>query len=212
MIRVDKMVLGPLGTNTYLLEDAQTGRRAVVDPASADERLLEEIRLHAEFYDLILLTHRHFDHLMGAYAIKQITGAHVCVHEQDACGCENASDSLFDQFYFGQPFIGVTVDRKLQDADQIELGDSLLQVLHTPGHSAGGVCYLSKSDRFLLSGDTLMKTYFGRIDFPTGNIKELLASVQKLFSLSDDWRVLPGHGDETTIQRERTKNEIVRWI
>lgn len=212
MIRVEKMVLGPLGTNTYLLEDVQTGRRAVVDPALADERLLEQIQLHAEFYDLILLTHRHFDHLMGACAIKQITGAQVCIHAQDACGCQNASDSLFDQFYFNESFVGVTVDRQLQDEDQIELGGSLLQVLHTPGHSAGGVCYLSQADRLLLSGDTLMKTYFGRIDFPTGNFRELLSSVQKLFSLSDDWRVLPGHGDETTIQRERTKNEIIRWI
>ena len=212
MIRVETMVLGPLGTNTYLLEDEQTGRRAVVDPAFSDPRFLECIQKHAYFYDLILLTHRHFDHLLGADAVKRITNAQVCIHAQDVCGCENAHDSLFDQFYFGQPFFGVTPDRMLQDGEIIEFGSSLFRVLHTPGHSAGGVCYLSEQDKLIFSGDTLMRTYFGRIDFPTGSMQKLLVSAQKLFSLSGDWRVLPGHGDETTLERERTRNEIIRWI
>lgn len=209
MIEVETVCVGALGTNAYLLCDKATGKRAVVDPGAADPRFISEIRGYAEDYELILLTHRHADHLLGLPAVKRLTGAAVCISAEDACGAMSAEDSLCRLIFPDYPFEPVPADRLLCGGDTVSLGESRLRVFSAPGHTVGGLCFLEEEGHLLFSGDTLMRDYHGRTDFPTGSTEALITSVRALFALPGDWTVYPGHGEATTLERERKHNQIL---
>ena len=202
MNKVYRIVGGVLQTNSYVVT-ANDVDCIVVDCCDAD-RLSEFFAKNNLKCRALLLTHSHFDHCKDA-AVLQKAGAEIYVHGDDVAlidGKGNLAEAM------GFEFISFRPDVIVNDGDILDLYGVRVKVIHTPGHTSGGVCYLSEN--FLFSGDTLFKESVGRTDFPTGDRKQLSDSVkEKLFTLNQDYDVLPGHGEPTRLFFERSNNVYV---
>lgn len=207
-ITVEKLVLGDLATNTYIITDAESGECAVVDPAVESDVLLSKLENKNVKY--ILLTHGHFDHISGAKKIKEITGAKLVIHGEDEPMLSDRDLSLYEFQYPGKEMPGVKADIITEDGADIDFGDTKIKVMHTPGHTRGGVCYVFENDRIIFSGDTLFNLSAGRTDLPTGNPREELMSLAKIGNLEGDYTVYPGHEATTTLQFERENNRYMK--
>lgn len=179
------------------------GHAAVLDPSAAAPVILRAVR---EAFpdgngqlDAILLTHGHFDHITAVDALRQaVPGVPVYIHAADASmltdGTRNAS-----ALFFGTADVYAPADRLLQDGDSIRLGDEVLSVLHTPGHSPGSVCYLNTADGTLFTGDTLFAFGIGRCDLWGGDSAAMRQSLRRLGSLPRTLRIFPGHGETAVL-------------
>ncbi|MDZ7697360.1 MAG: MBL fold metallo-hydrolase [Deltaproteobacteria bacterium] len=186
-----KLTVGPYQSNCYILGAKSSREGVVIDPGGEIFRIVKEISKLKLKIIYILMTHGHMDHTGGAAELKRITKAQVCIHPLDAQG------------------LGCQPDLPLEDGQNIPLGEFNLSVLHTPGHSPGGVCFHAPGVVF--SGDTLFAGSIGRTDFPGGDHALLLRGVrEKIFPLGDELRIYPGHGPASTIGRERTTNPFFR--
>ena len=197
-MQIKMMQVGPLGTNCYLLEDEASKTAAVVDPGGDALRILAQAQADGAEIKMILLTHAHFDHTGGVAALcKALPGVPVYLHPDDAAllGSEVFPD-------IGAPTV------PYRDGDAVTLGGLTIQVLHTPGHTPGGVCLLVGDALF--TGDTLFYGSMGRTDFAGGSYEDIMASLKRLAQLPGDYRVLPGHMDTTTLERERRINLFLR--
>ena len=208
-VTVDSLALGPVSANTYLVTDDATGETAVIDAGACTNELLDKLKGKNVRY--ILLTHGHYDHILGVPALKAHTGAEVLIHKADADCFWDTEKSLasFDHSFSQTP---MKADRLLSDGEEIHLGETVLSVLHTPGHTKGGVCYIDYQDRLIFSGDTLFCLTAGRTDFPGGSFEELMASLITLRNLPGDYIVYPGHNRATTLEHERVRNRYMRRI
>lgn len=196
-------VSGPLEENVFLLADAETKRAAIIDPGIESEGLLETIQREHWRLDYIINTHGHFDHVSGNAFFKGRTGAELLIHAADLPLLEGLVEH---SMVFGfRPSPSPRPDRFLKEGDVLKLGGLAVGVLHTPGHSPGGVT-LHVADR-LFVGDALFAGSIGRTDLPGGSYETLIASVRsKILTFPDETRVYPGHGPETTVGRERRTN------
>lgn len=200
-----KLVVGPLASNCYIVGSESTKEGMIIDPADEAGEILksvEELGLEIKF---IVLTHGHPDHVGALKEIKEATGAEVAIHTDDA-------ESLQQQylgFLFGLSYpTPPPPERLFKDGDSIDIGDLHFGVIHTPGHTPGGICLLGHG--VLFSGDTLFNYGIGRYDLPGGNYSQLMDSLQtKLMVLPDDTIVYPGHGPDTTIGTERRGNPFL---
>ncbi len=208
LINVQTIVLGDISTNTYIVTDEESGECVVIDPATESEQLLNLLKDKKIKY--ILLTHGHFDHITGAKAVKELTGGKIAVHTNDSLCLKSEDESLFSWQYPGGVQPKTDADILLNDGDELYLGKEKIKVMHTPGHTVGGVCYIFESSRIIFSGDTLFHMSAGRTDFPGGNPREELMSLSRLASLNGDYKVYAGHGESTTLQYERDNNRYVR--
>lgn len=191
---------GPLSTNAVLLGCTQTKSAAVIDPAlGSTDMLIKTAEKHQFRIEKILLTHSHFDHIAEVYELKKRTGAKIFIHTLDA---PNLIDPGSDGIPLMFPVQGVSPDVRLEDGQKIEVGNLSVQVMHTPGHSPGSVCYYIASENTLFSGDTFFKGSMGVIHFPTGNAENMWESLKKLSKLPPKTKVVPGHGVKTTIGDE----------
>lgn len=208
-VTVDSLALGPVSANTYIVTDDATGETAVIDAGACTNELLDKLKGKNVRY--ILLTHGHYDHILGVPALKAHTGAEVLIHKADADCFWDTEKSLasFDHSFSQTP---MKADRLLSDGEEIHLGETVLSVLHTPGHTKGGVCYIDYQDRLIFSGDTLFCLTAGRTDFPGGSFEELMASLITLRNLPGDYIVYPGHNRATTLEHERVHNRYMRRI
>ena len=208
-VTVDSLALGPVSANTYIVTDDATGETAVIDAGACTNELLDKLKGKNVRY--ILLTHGHYDHILGVPALKAHTGAEVLIHKADADCFWDTEKSLasFDHSFSQTP---MKADRLLSDGEEIHLGETVLSVLHTPGHTKGGVCYIDYQDRLIFSGDTLFCLTAGRTDFPGGSFEELMASLITLRNLPGDYIVYPGHNRTTTLEHERVRNRYMRRI
>ena len=186
-----RLVVGPYQSNCYILGHKETKEGLVIDPGDEVFRIVKEISSLGLKISYILITHGHIDHVGGAKELKKITGAPVLIHRLDSKG------------------LGFEPDGHLADAQEILLGKFKIAVIHTPGHSPGGVSFHAPGVVF--TGDTLFAGSIGRTDFPGGNHHQLVQGVrEKIFPLGDDLRVYPGHGPQTTIGTERKQNPFFR--
>lgn len=192
---------GPLPTNCYLLTDEETGKTAVIDPGFYNSQLEKAVQKHQVV--MILLTHGHFDHITGVKKLAVETGAKIYMDAADSDFPMKPELNLSSAMGLDaiEPFVP---DVQLHDGSTIQLGGLQIKVLHTPGHTRGGCCYLVGDTLF--SGDTLMCGTVGRTDLPTGSYEEIRKSVQRLRDLPGEWRVLPGHEFETKLSWERSNN------
>lgn len=200
-MKILRITTGDLQENAYLLTDEATGSVAVIDPGSPDPALMEAVRAAKDQVAMILLTHGHFDHIGAAEEVRALTGAPVYAAEEELPMLADAEKNLSALFQVPTELTGVL---PLHDGDRLLLGKLSVQAMHTPGHSMGGMCFLA--DGALFSGDTLFAGSVGRTDFWGGDGAMLLHSVRRLARLPGDCRVLPGHGEETTLARERLYN------
>lgn len=203
-MEIKTLHLGLIKTNCYLLS---TERAAVViDPGFDRPGTLDFLSANAEKERLILLTHAHFDHIGGAENLREKTGVLIGIGEPDAGALADTSLNLSDMFHARiTPF---KPDLTFRNGEVITVGDIELKVISTPGHTVGGVSYLTGDSLF--SGDTLFENSIGRTDFPGGDLRALKRSVKKLLTLPGDTKVYPGHGDPTTIAREKENNMFAR--
>jgi len=185
-----KLMVGPYQANCYIL-GAKSMEGAVIDPGDETFRIVKEVSKLGLTIRYILLTHGHMDHTGGVAELKRITQAWVGIHPLDAGG------------------LGIQPDMRLEDGQKIPLGAFHLTVLHTPGHSPGGVCFHAPGVVF--TGDTLFAGSIGRTDFPGGDHGLLIKAVrEKIFPLGDGLRMYPGHGPASTIGQERKTNPFFR--
>lgn len=199
--------LGSFQTNCYLVGSETTKEGIVIDPGSDPLLILDQVRQSGLKINLIVNTHGHVDHVLGIESVQRALGAKFAIHEDELPILEAAPAS--HAMWFGKPSNPVPKpDILLKDGDIIEAGDVKLQVIHTPGHSPGGICLYTEG--VLFSGDTLFNFGIGRYDFPGGDYDQLMQSIRtRLLSLPDDTVVLPGHGPDTTIGEERTGNPFL---
>jgi hydroxyacylglutathione hydrolase len=203
---IDTLPVGPIMANCYILGCEDTRIAAVIDPGDEPERILAALARNGLTVGCILNTHGHFDHVGANARLKAATGAEIMIHALDA-------PMLADLATAGRMF-GLRVensppaDRTLTDGDRIEFGKLSLKVIHTPGHTPGGVAF--QTDDAVFVGDTLFAGSIGRTDLPGGDFDTLLRSIQtRLFTLPDQVKVFPGHMSTTTIGREKRYNPFV---
>jgi glyoxylase-like metal-dependent hydrolase (beta-lactamase superfamily II) len=186
-----KLVVGPYQTNCYILGCKDTSQGLVIDPGDEVLRIVKEITRSGLTIKYIVITHGHIDHVGGVPELKRMTKAPVLIHRLDAGGLTTRADGF------------------LEEGQIIHVGNYTISILHTPGHSPGGVCLYAPGVVF--TGDSLFAGSVGRTDFPGGSHELLIEGVRrKIFSLGDDLRVYPGHGPESTIGRERQTNPFFR--
>lgn len=203
-IAVQRLTLGELETNCWIVSDGAGGPLVVIDPAGEEETLIAEIRGRA--VAAVVLTHGHFDHLGAASALLAATGAPLMVHEQDAGVVTSAVAN--GGAVFGFDMVAPEPDRRLRDGDVVEAGTLRLTVLHSPGHTPGCICLYAEGPEVphLFSGDTLFAGSVGRTDLPGGDARAMRDSIAHLAVLPLETIVHPGHGPDTTIEREARTN------
>ena len=206
-LQIEKMVLGQVSTNCYLAVNTQTKEVILIDPADAPRRIERKIKESGLKPVAILLTRGHFDHIGAAPELGTLYDIMIYAHEEEQ---EVMADSMLNlSANFGEPF-GAEPDMLLSDGQELVLAGMEIQVLHTPGHTKGGVCYYLPKEGVLFSGDTLFYCSIGRTDFPTGSMSELVRSAKKkLLILPEDTKVYPGHGEDTTIHYEKKYNPFL---
>lgn len=208
-IRVLTLELGDFGTNCYVVTCTETGESAVIDPGAPSAKLERSIKAGGLAPRQVWLTHGHLDHIGGVALIKSLFGATVAVHGDDA---PMLTDPMKNgSAYFGAPVTAPAPDRLLHDGDTVTAGKLSFTVIHTPGHTPGGIClYLAPSGAepgHLFAGDTLFAGSIGRTDLYGGNHEALIRSIKtRLLALPDETVVYPGHGPTTTIGDEREYN------
>lgn len=197
---------GPIGANMIFAAADGSKEVAVIDPSDA-ALALHVLKEHGWTLSDILVTHRHFDHMLGVAELKAATGATIRISELDAKGLTSnlISLSMMERI----SITPVEPDILLHNGDEFDAAGLHFHVLLTPGHTAGGVTFVCDAERCLFSGDTLFCGSFGRYDLPSGSLDDLIRSItETLFALPDDYRVYPGHESPTTIGYERVHNPI----
>ncbi|MCD6364103.1 MAG: MBL fold metallo-hydrolase [Synergistetes bacterium] len=204
-----RWILGDLESNTYLLIDDSEGKAIVIDPGGDPSPIIDFLQESGADLLYILNTHGHADHIAGNGALKEaFPQAKILIHENDACMLTSPAINL--SVWLGKVVVSPEADGYLSEGDEIEVGSLKLEVIHTPGHTAGSVCLYLKGESILFSGDTLFYRSVGRTDFPGGSWGALISSIkEKLFKLPLSTRVCPGHGDETSIGEEMYENPFL---
>lgn len=198
--------VGPLQENCFLVGTAP--RCAVVDPGAESDRIFREIERLGLAPEKILLTHGHVDHIAHCAHVAERYGIGLWVHRADLPYLEKPQWPELEAFLGARPC--PPPERFVEDGETIEVAGLELTVIHTPGHTPGGVCYVHAPSRTILVGDTLFAGSVGRTDLPGGDGPKLERSIrEKLFTLEGDWRLLTGHGPETSLDLERRDNPFV---
>ena len=207
-MQIHSIRLGELQTNCYILSDA-CGVGAVIDPGLYTPELERLLAEYTTRIDCILLTHGHADHISGALPLREKTSAPICIHRLDDDFTDSPLNMAAD---CGCPFLPFKADRLLEDGDAVSFGTETLSVLHTPGHTPGGVCFIHENDRVIFSGDTLFCLTAGRTDFPRGSFDDLMRSLARLRDIPGDYTVYPGHERATHLDAERKRNFYMRRL
>lgn len=201
--------VGMLGCNCSIFGDELSREAIVVDPGDDIAEIVSILDRHSLKVKAIVITHAHIDHIGGAAKLKTLTGAPVHMNARD--------QELYDALPMQAGWLGIPVpeqteiDTPLRDGDTLRLGAVDFHILDTPGHTPGSLCLWIPADKKLVAGDTLFRDSIGRTDLPGGNGRQILFSIKdKLYPLPDDTLVIPGHGQNTTLGREKQHNYFLR--
>lgn len=199
--------LGHLEANCYVIECEETKKAAVIDPGGDPSEVISYLKEKGLTLEYIIDTHAHMDHVAGNDPLRDATGAKLLIHRLEADSLNGPRPHISPNMGFPTKF--KTPDRLLEEGDIIEVGNIKLKVLHTPGHTRGGICLVS--DGVVFTGDTLFNCSIGRSDFTGGNYEDLITSIKtKLLTLPDETLVCPGHMGDSTIGYERKHNPFLR--
>lgn len=198
--------VGAIGTNCYIVRKEQSGKAVVIDPGADAPRILAALREGGCEPEMVMLTHGHFDHIGAVHALLAHYHCKLAVPKAELDFLNNPHRNLHSSMS-GDDFEPFQPDILFEDGDTVEAAGLAFHVLHTPGHTPGSCCLLCEDALF--SGDTLFAGGAGRTDFPGGDPAAMQASMRKLAALSRDYRVLPGHGGFTTLDRERAGNPFL---
>lgn len=199
------MSVGMLESNCYILGDEVSREAVVIDPGGDGPDILAAIQKENLTIKTIINTHGHFDHVGANQALQEATGAPIAIHQSDADMLSQPSAEAL--FFTGGRLQPSRAEILLKEDDVLEFGPFRLKVLHTPGHTVGGICLVLQSEPIVFVGDTLFAGSIGRTDFPGGSFEDLIESVKtKIFTLGDNYLVMPGHGPATTVGQERQYN------
>ena len=208
---VKRLVVGPLQANCYLLADEAAGQVAIIDPGGEGERIQAMIEEEGWKPVALVNTHGHIDHIAANAFLMKTYAMPLMIHAEDGASLTDADLNL-SSLGIGS-VSSPPADRLLHEGDIIEVGGLDLRVLHTPGHSPGGIClHLELKDEpdIVFTGDTLFAGGIGRTDFPGGSMEELMRSIRtKLLTLPGDTIIYPGHGPPSTIAREKSSNPFI---
>jgi len=205
MAQIHKLVLGRLQTNCYILESEEES--IIIDAGDEPERILRFVKDIGAAPKLVVATHAHFDHVLGVDKIKRELQIPFAIHKEDIEILESMQTQV-------RQFMGLNVapppkpDQFLAHGQKIAVGDDLVEVIHTPGHSPGSISLAA--DGYVFTGDALFHQSIGRTDLPGGDPDTLIRSIkERLFTLNDETIVYPGHGPETSIGDEKVANPFV---
>lgn len=202
-MKIDTMMVGPIMTNCYLLQDEKHQVCAVIDPGEEGDRIAEAVENSGCALQYVLLTHGHYDHFNGLEALmRHYPDVPVYIHPKDAV--ENLRGAYALKF----PRLDEAHQRWYAEGDTLQLGELTIRVMETPGHTSGSVCLLVEDA--ILAGDTLFCGSCGRTDLPSGDYREILLSLGRLGRLEGNYRVYPGHDRATDLERERNTNPYLR--
>jgi glyoxylase-like metal-dependent hydrolase (beta-lactamase superfamily II) len=203
--------VGMLQCNCSIFGDETTGEAIVIDPGDDITTIVEILERRQFKVKAIIITHAHIDHIGGAAKLKALTGAPVHMNARD--------QSLYDDLEMQAGWLGMetpertSIDTEARDGDKLRLADTDFHVIHTPGHTQGSISIWIPAENTLVAGDTLFRDSIGRTDLPGGDGKQILRSIQqKLLKLPEDAVVVPGHGQNTTIGREKKRNPFLRGL
>jgi len=209
-IQVKQLVVGMVQTNCYIVYDEETKRAVIVDPGDRAEEINDALRELGVKPEAILLTHGHFDHIMAAASIKEEWGLAIYAGEKELEVLRDGEKNMM-KTYYRKP-LSLEPDVTLKDNEVFGAAGITWKMFETPGHTIGSCCYYAEDEKILFSGDTLFRASYGRVDFPTGNAMDMLASVKRLLTeLPPDVMVYPGHMDVTTIDFEKKNNPLARY-
>lgn len=203
-----RVEVSSMAVNCYIVGCEETKEAAVIDPGGNAKGILKALEDGGMKAIYIINTHGHIDHIAANRTIKEATGARVLIHEADAKMLVNSVSNF--SFMMGQQVTSPPADQYINEGDIIKIGTTVeLQVIHTPGHSLGGICL--KTGNIIFSGDALFYGSIGRTDFPGGSYQQLITNIkEKLLCYDDEVVVYPGHGPATTIGFERKRNPFLR--
>lgn len=201
---IKRLNTGMLGSNCYLIGDG--GEGAIIDPGAASKDILEMVSKTDLKVKYIILTHAHLDHICSMDKIREALGSKVAIHEEDAAALNDSWANGASLFGSDKSF--KDADMQLKDGQIIKLGSLELEIIHTPGHTPGGICI--KVENNIFTGDTLFRMSIGRSDLGRGDHLTLMDSIKnRLMTLDDDLVVHPGHGTNSTIGYERENNPFI---
>lgn len=205
-----RLVVGPLQCNCTILACEKTREAVVIDPGDEAPRILEALQKQNLTAKYLLHTHAHFDHIGGTREIRDKLQTKICLHQGD--------EMIYKMLPLQGQMFGMQfpeprpIDQFIEDGEVLQFGEHKLEVIHTPGHSPGGVCFkLSDKEQLLFSGDTLFQRSIGRTDLWGGSFETLVASIKhRIFTLDGDTLVFPGHGDSTRVGEEKKENPFLQ--
>lgn len=188
-MKIVRIIAGELQTNSYIIYDKSQSKGFIIDPEANAEMFLNKISDLSLKIEGIILTHHHYDHRGAAAGIREKIKCPLYIH------------------HFDSEWIPLSADVLLNDGDVIEMGDTHLKVINTPGHTKGSICLISEEERIVFTGDTIFNVDLGRTDLKDGSEKEMEKSIKDIISKwKDDWMLYPGHGDPCTMTYVRANN------
>lgn len=201
---IKTLPVGQLSTNCYIVADQESGLGAIVDPGDDAEFVMNQLQDLNIVPKYIIATHGHFDHILGAFELQTAFGIPFFIHTKDIFLVERMQETATHFLKYSVEDLPPQIDGYLEDGQEIKLGDLTLTVMHTPGHTPGSLCIYCEEDRWLITGDTIFaRRVVGRTDFSYGSRDDLQKSIRKILTLPQNTVVYPGHGERTTIGKEK---------